>query len=221
MAHDLSKQFKHFICAVASLLLGGLWRTICVFTCETQAGKQANSMLSGSSTAQYVNLTRCVFYRWLVGISYRVMFRRDPIPAQSTELAKHALKHVHGAVYICGEGVRPGNQPKASFGQADYADHSAQAYMGALNVNYKRQLDREKSTGMLSVFCLSPFCKPIHLLYGMAEYSKQSARLDWGHCICTTSGNWIERNLQATLIKPTQLLHGIIDHLWTTLHTPV
>ena len=86
------------------------------------------------------------------------MFRRDPIPAQSTEQAKHALKHVHGAVYICGEGVRPGNQPKASFGQADYAEHSAQAYMGALNVNCKRQLDTDNQQACCPAFLRHYLC---------------------------------------------------------------
>ena len=86
-------------------------------------------------------------FRWLVGISYRVMFRRDPIPAQSTALAPHALKHVHGGVYICGDAVRPGNQPRESLSKADMGDHSAQAYMAAVSSNWKRQCDREKAAG--------------------------------------------------------------------------
>ena len=89
----------------------------------------------------------CFCFRWLVGISYRVTFRRDPIPAQSTAMAPNVLKHVHGAVYICGEGIRPGCQPKGSLAKADLGDHSAQAYLGALNTNCKRQADRESSTG--------------------------------------------------------------------------
>ena len=100
------------------------------------------------SSANGPGQSSSVLCRWLVGISYRVMFRRDPIPLQSTVQAKNGLRHVHGAVYICGESMRPGHQPKASFEKADYADHSAQAYMGALDVHCKRQLDREKSTGM-------------------------------------------------------------------------
>ena len=84
--------------------------------------------------------------RWLVGISYRVMFRRDPIPAQSTAQTS-VLKHVHGAVYICGDSMRPGCQPKADLAKADLGDHSAQAYMGALSSNCKRQSDREQASG--------------------------------------------------------------------------
>ncbi len=85
--------------------------------------------------------------RWLVGISYRVMFRRDPIPAQSTAQTS-VLKHVHGAVYICGDSMRPGCQPKADLAKADLGDHSAQAYMGALSSNCRRQSDREKASGI-------------------------------------------------------------------------
>lgn len=85
-------------------------------------------------------------FKWLVGISYRVMFRRDPIPAQSTAQTS-VLKHVHGAVYICGDSMRPGCQPKADLAKADLGDHSAQAYMGALSSNCKRQSDREQASG--------------------------------------------------------------------------
>lgn len=87
------------------------------------------------------------YCRWLVGISYRVTFRRDPIPAQSTAQAS-VLKHVHGAVYICGDSMRPGCQPKADLAKADLGDHSAQAYMGALSSNCKRQSDRETASGI-------------------------------------------------------------------------
>ncbi|DBA97135.1 hypothetical protein WJX77_011944 [Trebouxia sp. C0004] len=85
-------------------------------------------------------------FKWLVGISYRVMFRRDPIPAQSTAQTS-VLKHVHGAVYICGDSMRPGCQPKADLAKADLGDHSAQAYMGALSSNCKRHSDREQASG--------------------------------------------------------------------------
>ncbi|KAL0031927.1 hypothetical protein WJX79_006284 [Trebouxia sp. C0005] len=86
-------------------------------------------------------------FKWLVGISYRVTFRRDPIPAQSTAQAS-VLKHVHGAVYICGDSMRPGCQPKADLAKADLGDHSAQAYMGALSSNCKRQsIERQRQVG--------------------------------------------------------------------------
>ena len=75
------------------------------------------------------------------------MFRRDPIPAQSTAQTS-VLTHVHGAVYICGDSMRPGCQPKADLAKADLGDHSAQAYMGALSSNCKRQSDREQAAGI-------------------------------------------------------------------------
>lgn len=89
------------------------------------------------------------------------MFRRDPVPAQSTAQAPNVLKHVHGAVYICGDGIRPGCQSKADLAKADMGDHSPQAYMGALNTNCKRQSDREASTGM--------DCRHCTVIIGLSE----------------------------------------------------
>ena len=84
--------------------------------------------------------------RWLVGISYRVMFRRDPFPAQST--VPNTLKHVHGAIYLCGDGMRPGDQPDhIKTDKGDIRDHTPSAYLGALNTNCERQAAREKAAG--------------------------------------------------------------------------
>lgn len=86
--------------------------------------------------------------RWLVGISYRVTFRRDPVPAQSA--VPNTLKHVHGAIYICGDGMRPGDQPDHNLGKTDKGDirdHTPSAYLGALTTNCQRQAAREKAAG--------------------------------------------------------------------------
>lgn len=88
-----------------------------------------------------------------MGISYRVTFNRDPVPAQSA--VPNTLKHVHGAIYICGDGIRPGDQPNHNLGKTekgDYRDHSPSAYLGALNTTCERQAAREKAAGMDSGF---------------------------------------------------------------------
>ena len=80
------------------------------------------------------------------------MFRRDPVPAQSA--VPSSLKHVHGAIYICGEGVRPGDQPNHNLGKGnkgDINDHTPSAYLGALNTNCERQAAREKAAGTVVV----------------------------------------------------------------------
>ncbi|DBA97134.1 TPA: hypothetical protein ACH3X1_014902 [Trebouxia sp. C0004] len=83
-------------------------------------------------------------FKWLVGISYRVMFRRDPVP---TALASTGLKHVHGAVYLCGDSMRFGSQSKGQIAPiADLGDHAFTGYSGALYATCKVQSDRERAT---------------------------------------------------------------------------
>ncbi|KAA6428011.1 MAG: alpha beta-hydrolase [Trebouxia sp. A1-2] len=83
-------------------------------------------------------------FKWLVGISYRVMFRRDPVP---TALAATGLKHVHGAVYLCGKSMKLGSQSKGQIAPiADLGDHAFTGYSGALYATCKVQSDRERAT---------------------------------------------------------------------------
>ncbi len=74
------------------------------------------------------------------------MFRRDPVP---TALAATGLKHVHGAVYLCGNSMRFGSQSKGQIAPiADLGDHAFTGYSGALYATCKVQSDRERATGM-------------------------------------------------------------------------
>lgn len=85
--------------------------------------------------------------RWLVSLSYRVVFRRDPIAEDSTKNPFHTLKHVHGAVYISDDSMQPGTQPKGQLARADMRDHTAEAYSGALNQTCSRSMHRESAVG--------------------------------------------------------------------------
>lgn len=51
--------------------------------------------------------------RWLVGLSYRVVYLRDPVPSNKgkTGLFTDAMQHVHGEIYIDNARVQPGAQP--------------------------------------------------------------------------------------------------------------
>lgn len=73
------------------------------------------------------------------------MFRRDPVPAQSA--VPSTLKHVHGAIYLCGEGMRPGEQRDRDLGKGDMGDHTPSAYLGAVSTNCDMQAAREKAAG--------------------------------------------------------------------------
>lgn len=67
--------------------------------------------------------------RWLVGLSYRVVYRRDPIPSHKVRrlnLLNDTLTHVHGEIYIDDEQLAPGKQPAHSV--RDVEDHSFMRY---------------------------------------------------------------------------------------------
>ena len=77
------------------------------------------------------------------------MFRRDPVP---TALAATGLKHVHGAVYLCGKSMKLGSQSKGQIAPiADLGDHAFTGYSGALYATCKVQSDRERATGMQDI----------------------------------------------------------------------
>ena len=62
------------------------------------------------STAGRMLVSLC---RWLVGLSYRVVYNRDPVPSHKAKagLLASELVHVHGEIYIEDALVRPGGQP--------------------------------------------------------------------------------------------------------------
>lgn len=71
-----------------------------------------------------------------------------------TALASTGLKHVHGAVYICGDAMRLGIQVRGQIAPlADLGDHAFTGYSGALYATCKIQSDREKATGTVSPVC--------------------------------------------------------------------
>lgn len=80
------------------------------------------------------NAEHSVFFlcRWLVGLSYRVVYRRDPVPSHKhrrLNLLNDTLTHVHGEIYIDDEQLRPGKQPAHSL--RDAQDHSLMRYAEA------------------------------------------------------------------------------------------
>ena len=92
--------------------------------------------------------------RWLVGISYRVMFRRDPVPT----VAPSVLKHVHGAIFLSGsDTMQPGLQPRSAVANGDMGDHTLPGYSGALYGTCKLQLDRQQSMGECYRRCLCAY----------------------------------------------------------------
>ena len=71
--------------------------------------------------------------RWLVGLSYRVVYRRDPVPphrSRRLNLLMDPLVHVHGEIYIDDEQLTPGKQPAHSL--KDVEDHSFMRYAEVL-----------------------------------------------------------------------------------------
>lgn len=94
--------------------------------------------------------------RWLVGISYRVVFRRDPVPSQSVQPLNTRPHHVHGAIYLHETGIVPGAQPKQQLAHTDINDHQLHHYSGAVTTTCNRQVARQVSTGHSLLVCLLP-----------------------------------------------------------------
>lgn len=71
-----------------------------------------------------------VMCRWLVGTSYRVVYRRDPVPAMKhkRKLLPGGLTHVHGEIYINDGRLAPGKQPELNHIHGDIEDHSLMRY---------------------------------------------------------------------------------------------
>ena len=67
-------------------------------------------------------------HRWLVGLSYRLVYFRDPIPANKTKirLLGTELVHVHGEIYVDGSTARPEAQPSGT--AFNFDDHDWQRY---------------------------------------------------------------------------------------------
>lgn len=69
-----------------------------------------------------------------MGLSYRVVYRRDPIPshkARRLNLLNDTLTHVHGEIYIDDEQLAPGKQPPGH-SIRDLEDHSFMRYAEVL-----------------------------------------------------------------------------------------
>lgn len=77
---------------------------------------------------------RNVLCRWLVGTSYRVVYRRDPVPGMKQKRGRltGGLTHVHGEIYINDDHITPGKQPHANHVDGDIDDHSLMRYAEVL-----------------------------------------------------------------------------------------
>ncbi len=67
-----------------------------------------------------------------MGLSYRVVYRRDPVPAHKHRrlncLLADSLVHVHGEIYIDDEQLTPGKQPYGNHFNGDVEDHGFMRY---------------------------------------------------------------------------------------------
>ena len=84
--------------------------------------------------------------RWLVGRSYRVVYRRDPIPGKNDRALVHSLTHVHGAIYIASDKIQPGEQPsKARAHGGCFNDHLIERYTEAMYATVARHFEDMKA----------------------------------------------------------------------------
>ena len=91
------------------------------------------TLLASSTLQQEASqVVCCEFCRWLVALSFRVVFYRDPIPANRAKANPLAedLVHVHGEIYIERNTVNPAEgQPWLNCSlNSNAADHSWTVY---------------------------------------------------------------------------------------------
>ena len=84
--------------------------------------------------------------RWLVGVSYRVIYRKDSIPA-CMSVRSAFLKHVHGAVYIRDGEMQAGEGPASAKLHTTIADHAFRRYAEAVYAVCLRHLERDHALG--------------------------------------------------------------------------
>ena len=72
-------------------------------------------------------------HRWMVGLSYRLLYRRDPVPDNKSHainlLGQGLLVHVHGEIYIDDTTCMYDARPEGL--QSDMADHTWDKYSKA------------------------------------------------------------------------------------------
>ncbi|DBA83613.1 hypothetical protein WJX77_012231 [Trebouxia sp. C0004] len=87
-------------------------------------------------------------FRWLVGLSYRLVYRRDPVPGHKhrrLNLLHDTLVHVHGEIYIDDEQLKPGKQPYQF--QGDPEDHNLMRYAEALHTMCLAHFEADQAAG--------------------------------------------------------------------------
>lgn len=71
-----------------------------------------------------------------MGTSFRVVYRRDPVPAfkHKTKLLHGHLVHVHGEIYIDDAVMTPGSQPLGHLVVGDAHDHNLDRYAEVIDI---------------------------------------------------------------------------------------
>ena len=72
-----------------------------------------------------------LLHRWLVGLSYRVVYSKDPVPRNKGKaglLGGEELAHVHGEIYVQDTAIQPGAQPALTPQSCQGADHDWAKY---------------------------------------------------------------------------------------------
>ncbi|KAK9813912.1 hypothetical protein WJX73_004505 [Symbiochloris irregularis] len=86
-------------------------------------------------------------FRWLVGLSYRVVYRADPVPYNKTKnknmLGQEELVHVHGEIFCDATSCRPGMMTWPGDLSPDYEDHSLTRYQQALSRRFSAEEHRD------------------------------------------------------------------------------
>ena len=103
------------------------------------AGRELDCIPASGAFRSDLHIAPC---RWLVGRSYRVIYRRDPRPGRANHAVMHSLVHVHGAIHIASDRALPVEQPSGArtHGGCE-GDHAFERYAEAMYAAVDRHLE--------------------------------------------------------------------------------
>ncbi|KAK9866652.1 hypothetical protein WJX84_004627 [Apatococcus fuscideae] len=122
--------------------LAATWAALQCPTADTRCITFGAPMIGNSSFVQ--------LFKWLVGVSYRIITYKDPVP--SLEKGKKAISQlaaVPGAIYLS-RGSMTAEAPSA-FSKKDMNQHSFQVYLTTMKGVFKSKLDEESRARVYAV----------------------------------------------------------------------
>ncbi|KAK9842880.1 hypothetical protein WJX74_003838 [Apatococcus lobatus] len=122
--------------------LAATWAALQCPTADTRCITFGAPMVGNPSFVQ--------LFKWLVGVSYRIITFKDPVP--SLEKGKRAIAQlapVPGAIYLSRDSMT--SDAPGAFSKKDIAEHSFQVYLDTMKGAIKSKLDEESRANVYKI----------------------------------------------------------------------